>query len=293
MNRIIVGYDGGGQAADAFALGRLLAGPLEAELTAACVYPSGPGGAEWGEEVRGGAERQLAAIANDGEVRRVAVSSSSAARGLMELAESEHADLLVVGSPDHGKVGDALLGSVARSLLHGAPCAVAVAPKGYDERAVGPPRTIGVGYNASPEAQLALDGAVRLAEACKARLRLIAVIHQRDLFPDAAWLAGLRDYPNAYRRELQLRLEHAVAEAPAKLDARGRVVVGSTSGSLRRAGRRLDLLVLGSRGYGPVKRVLLGSVAGALLRAAPCPVVVWPRGAQLEMEVPHELAAFG
>jgi Universal stress protein family len=35
---------------------------------------------------------------------------------------------------------------------------------------------------------------------------------------------------------------------------------------------------LGSRGYGPVRRVLLGSTSNALMRSARCPVIVYPRG---------------
>jgi nucleotide-binding universal stress UspA family protein len=38
----------------------------------------------------------------------------------------------------------------------------------------------------------------------------------------------------------------------------------------------LDLLVLGSRGYGPLRSVLLGGVSGHLIRTASCPVVVCP-----------------
>jgi nucleotide-binding universal stress UspA family protein len=43
--------------------------------------------------------------------------------------------------------------------------------------------------------------------------------------------------------------------------------------------REIDLLVCGSRGYGPVRRVLLGGVLRKLIRRAACPVVVVPRGA--------------
>jgi nucleotide-binding universal stress UspA family protein len=41
----------------------------------------------------------------------------------------------------------------------------------------------------------------------------------------------------------------------------------------------VDLLLLGSRGYGPVKGTLLGSVSARVMAAAPCPVMVIPRGA--------------
>ena len=57
--------------------------------------------------------------------------AARAARGLHELAEETSADLVVVGSGSAGKVGQVFAGNVALSLLHGSPCAVAVAPKGY------------------------------------------------------------------------------------------------------------------------------------------------------------------
>ena len=58
----------------------------------------------------------------------------------------------------------------------------------------------------------------------------------------------------------------------------------------------VDLLVLGSRGYGPVRRVLLGGVSTALVRSARCPVMVVPRSAELDpgtdgLAVEDELAA--
>jgi nucleotide-binding universal stress UspA family protein len=41
----------------------------------------------------------------------------------------------------------------------------------------------------------------------------------------------------------------------------------------------VDLLVLGSRGFGPVMRLLIGSVSSRVIREAPCPVLVVPRPA--------------
>jgi hypothetical protein len=46
----------------------------------------------------------------------------------------------------------------------------------------------------------------------------------------------------------------------------------------------LDLLVCGSRGYGPVRAVLLGSVSREVISAALCPVIVLPRGVQAALE---------
>jgi nucleotide-binding universal stress UspA family protein len=42
----------------------------------------------------------------------------------------------------------------------------------------------------------------------------------------------------------------------------------------------LDLLVIGSRGYGPIRRVLLGGVSTAVTRFCPCPVLVTPRSGE-------------
>jgi len=48
----------------------------------------------------------------------------------------------------------------------------------------------------------------------------------------------------------------------------------------RQDSEAVDLMVVGSRGYGPLKAVLLGGVSGQLIRSAACPVIVIPRGAE-------------
>ena len=45
-----------------------------------------------------------------------------------------------------------------------------------------------------------------------------------------------------------------------------------------------DLLVLGSRGYGPRRAVLLGGVSGRVVRRAACPVIVVPRAIEKPLE---------
>ncbi len=61
------------------------------------------------------------------------------------------------------------------------------------------------------------------------------------------------------------------------LSASTAAMVGATRSSWRGRSPSTDLLVVGSRGYGPVLRVLLGSVSTRLIHIAPCPVLVIPR----------------
>ena len=58
----------------------------------------------------------------------------------------------------------------------------------------------------------------------------------------------------------------------------GELLEGEPAHELARAGRELDLLVCGSRSDGPLTRLLLGSTSEALVREAPCPVMVLPGG---------------
>jgi nucleotide-binding universal stress UspA family protein len=292
---IIVGYDGRERAADGLALGRVLAAPLEAEFVAACVHSTGldwpPPAPDWERLLAQEAAKRLAAIPDGASIRKETIGSSSPARGLLEFAEREQAELLVVGSSHRGALGAALLGSVARSLLHGAPCGVAVAPSGF-ARAAAVPTLIGVGFDDSAESWHALQGAIRIAESCRARLRLIAVLFQGEVHPKAAGLTGEWDPVEGLRDALQRKLGRALRRVPAALRANGHVILGSPDDTLRHeATRDIELLVLGSRGYGPLRRVLLGSVASALVGSAPCPVIVFPRGS--EVDLPDEPAATG
>ena len=74
-------------------------------------------------------------------------------------------------------------------------------------------------------------------------------------------------------------------------EASGRLLDGDAASEFAAASAALDLLVLGSRGYGPVRSVLLGSVSRALARSAACPVVVVPRGAAPQPEPARDRAA--
>ena len=89
-----------------------------------------------------------------------------------------------------------------------------------------------------------------------------------------AWGAG------ASRQDLEERardrLESAAKSLPREASGSSRLETGAPVVVLVDASRYLDLLVVGSRGYGPARRLLLGSVSGRLVREAHCPVLVTP-----------------
>jgi nucleotide-binding universal stress UspA family protein len=303
--KIVIGFDGTDSGEDALALGMLLARATRAVPLVAVVhpdeYPIGVGrvDAEWvaymhkqAEQLLGRARRLLGEEAG-AEFREVSAPSES--RGLHELAEQERAELVVVGSSHRGPLGRTYPGSTGDRLLQGSACPVAVAPRGLRES---PPErlgTIAVAYLDTPEAGQALDAAVALAEHVGARLRLVSVMPR----PAEVYLPVVgRDAEEAFvasTRELfQRALDAALggggggaggggggtregrvgtrAEADAVL-LEGDVV--DTLASLDP--RDADLLVCGSRAYGPLRRVLLGGVSSRLLRRSALPLLVVPR----------------
>jgi nucleotide-binding universal stress UspA family protein len=198
------------------------------------------------------------------------------ARGLHELAEEQRADLLVVGSTRHALVGRVLMGDDCRASLDGAPCAIGVAPRGYTlaPRAL---ERIGVGYDASPESARVLAAARELAGAYAGTVKAISVVSLQEVREDKPIPA---DWPDAIDELIERHSEEL-----AQLDGvEGVVIYGGPREELVQAGKELDLLIVGSRGYGPIGRLFHGSVSRYLVGHATCPLLVLRRQALTERE---------
>jgi nucleotide-binding universal stress UspA family protein len=217
------------------------------------------------------------------------LSGTSAARVLHRAAEEHEAGLLVVGSSRRSGAGRVLVGSTAERLLHGARCPIAVAPAGWTEGSG--LHTIGVAYVDSPEAREALRGAHALARRAGASLRVFTVVkpgvwRNAGTRPDVAGQHGkdVEDVEGEHkvRAEQELRLTVAALgdDVPVEVEA----FVGEPAETIVRVSEHLDLLVCGSRGYGPLRAVLLGSVTRQVLAEARCPVIVLPRGVEAALE---------
>lgn len=294
--RVLVGIDGDAQQPDALALGAELAQLDGGELIVAHVYAwpgvaARIGGAyevtvkEDAQSVLEAAKEQLGGV----PARMVLVPGGSVPRALHERAAEEHVDVLVVGSSHRSALGRALFGSVGDRLVHGSPCAVAVAPRGYREPEEGL-RRIGIAYDASPESRAALRWAADLADRAGGSLTVLSVIEQVVL-TEMGPVSGYPDLLEALRKERREEIEEATGQVPAKLSPHGEVLDGPPVDALARAAADLDLLVAGSRGYGPLGGTLLGSVSHGLFHHAPCPVIILPRSAEAHPEAQAETGA--
>ncbi|HEU0023500.1 MAG TPA: universal stress protein [Thermoleophilaceae bacterium] len=283
--KIIVGYDGRPPSEDALALGKLIADATGAHLIVAGVFEMDP---VWGSrdpafrDAEAEYARQIERAADSVGAEAEAMPSNSRARGLHDLAEEIGADLVVVGSSSHGKLGQVLIGNVALSLLHGSSCSVAVAPLGFAERAPESIAEITVGFDGSPDAHAALDDSIDLARAAGAALKVVTVAEPPPIAygKGAGAGQGWHELNEEVEKLRRARLDEALASIPDDVSAEGVLVSGSAAEELTKAAiADGGLLVLGSRAYGPVRRVLLGSVSRQLLRSAPCAVMVHPRAA--------------
>jgi nucleotide-binding universal stress UspA family protein len=286
---IVIGFDGTDSGEDALALGMLLARATGDVPLVAVIhpqeYPIGVGrvDAEWvaymrerAEQLLGRARRLLGADAG-AEFREVSAPSES--RGLHELAERERAELVVVGSSHRGPLGRTYPGSTGDRLLQGSACPVAVAPRGLREAPPERLAVIAVAFLDTPDAGHALEVAAGLAERVGARLRLVSVMPR----PAEVYLPVVgRDAEEAFvasSRELFRRaLDEALDRVGERVAAEAELLEGNVVDTLATLDRRdADLLVCGSRAYGPLRRVLLGGVSSRLLRRSALPLLIVPR----------------
>lgn len=202
------------------------------------------------------------------------------ARGLHDLAEREEASLLVIGSSPRGHAARVLPSAVTDRLLNGAPCPVAVASPSFSFRDVADGlRLVGVAFTDTPDGYGALTTAVTLAARADGLVRVLTV-------SDASarpWTGTLDDVAlgnvtRARHDAAEGVLRRGLAGVPGGASAGGEVLSGDPPDALAAASADLDLLVCGSRGYGPVRTLLLGGTSHALVRKAACPVLVVPAG---------------
>ncbi|RKR91149.1 nucleotide-binding universal stress UspA family protein [Micromonospora pisi] len=236
----------------------------------------GPGPGTWPDETTRRAVEGMVAAAVDQSVAshpgldvRGEVLESPASMGLRE--RSADATMVVLGSRGHGGFTGLLAGSTTIAMSTHAHCPVVVVPSGA--AGADPARSrIVVGTDGSPYAQLALGWAIERAA------RRGAPVHAVRVWTGSTtrWRPAESD-PNEMSRAEQDAVDQQLVDCRRRfpdLSITGEVVAGHPVEVLVEASRRAQLLVVGSRGRGGFRGLLLGSVSQQVLHHTECPTVV-------------------
>ncbi|MGN9895050.1 universal stress protein [Micromonospora sp. L31] len=280
-DEILVGYDGSADASLAldWALDEAQRGGRPVRLAYVFEWLTvtgwiGPGVAPgiWPDET---ARRQVEELVHKAAADAVAQRPGTTVHGevydgppaLVLQERSADAGLLVLGSRGHGGFAGLLAGSTAVAVTAHAHCPVVVVRAGQAAGA-GP---VVVGVDGSESSRVALGFAVESAAQRRVPLRVVRVV---------APPAGRR--PSDHDERATVAGERAAVEeslAPWRdtfpdVDIDIEVAPGNPAAALVEASRSAQLVVVGSRGLGGLRGMLLGSVSQQLLQHSSCPVVV-------------------
>lgn len=191
--------------------------------------------------------------------------------------------LVVVGARGAGGFTERLLGTVSSNLPAHSRCPTVVVPfhqagragrRSPEASATLATRRIVAGFDGSPVADVAIERAVGQARTWSRELLVVRAVPMAS-WSHSPWLhPGLRDnLLTAARADLDETVDRLRAAHP-DVSITGRAVEGTASAVLVDASRSADLLVVGARGCGGIKGLLLGSTSQAVLHRAACPVLV-------------------
>jgi nucleotide-binding universal stress UspA family protein len=289
--KILLATDGSEDAERALATAVNLAKSTDSELHVATVAPGYPSYdvriLEVAEELRRQAQNIL-----DDQVSKIEQAGGKTAQTHLRMAERqrgiEHhpsdeivrlteeigAGLIVMGSRGRGGVRRALMGGVSDSVVRHAHCHVMV----VRGEAIVFPAKILLATDGSEEAELAAKVAAELAARTSSELHVTSVAGEYPLYE-------LPDYPARFEQVLreQRRASSEVLDEQVKRVEEAGVTVKEAH--LREGGAQeeiivlgdelgADLVVVGSRGLGGIRRALMGSVSVSVVHHAHCPVLV-------------------
>ena len=289
--RVLIATDGSPSARNAVLLVRTLAWPENTRVRLLEIFPPVPSlvaiGGDRKVDLDDTYERdtvaKLAAPLYRGglDVDEGYIRGDPVANRIVEDARAWGADVVVTGSRGHGPLATLLLGSVAAAISERAPCPILVARRPTCSRIV-----------------FAEDGSEAAFEARRVlanwpifkgmQLKVVSVAHVDRPLRSGITAAVFEDARQAQAESLmeaRAAHEHLSKESSEQLRlagllARAEVRAGDATTEILAAaqGWDADLIVMGSRGRGPISRALLGSVARSVLLNAKCSVLIVRRG---------------
>ena len=249
--------------------------------------------AEYQAYVHGAAENALsrarARLATDVPATYRVVQARSTGAGLLDVATEVGASLIVLGSAADGGSGMVSLGSVSSRLLHSSPIPVVLAPRGFRVAPGARVERVTAAFGGASGADLVI-AAAGVAARVGASLRLASfAVHPRPPYTAGVGREGDEAMVSQWASEMQ-RAARTVLDEVRDLPVNPRdceAVVGEGE-DWAEALEDIDwgvgeVLVVGSSSIGPLARVFLGSRATKIVRNAPVPVAVVPRGRAAEL----------
>ncbi|HSK84908.1 MAG TPA: universal stress protein [Rubrobacter sp.] len=199
---------------------------------------------------------------------------------ILDLAEELGDALLVIGTRGHGPVRRLLLGSVSEGVVYHASSPVLVMRGGEE---AWPPARIIIGDDGSEDARGAAQLAARIGGCFGSPALLVRAYPRLPEMDDEGRRLDARMVDDELRREERYLAERAT-EIEGLLDSRSKIhiAVGNPASCIlqaaqeSRGGAKRALVAVGSRGFGPLGRMTLGSVSTKVLKAAEGPVLIYP-----------------
>jgi nucleotide-binding universal stress UspA family protein len=202
----------------------------------------------------------------------VEIAYGDASTSIADIADERGATLIVVGTGPHGMQNRLFATETALATLRKAHCPVLVVGENAQEL----PRTVVVATDFSPASvHAALEALPLVADGAT-----IHLVHTWSRIRTPYPLASLRELDDVYERSLPERFERMRTAL-----GHGRPLVFTTLVREGPAAQTLldvartesaDLIVAGTRGFGMLERMLVGSVSTALVRGAECSVLIVP-----------------
>ncbi len=280
---IVVGVDGRTGGADAATLAGQLAGP---STTVALVHVV----PEDRAHEPGRTLLRAARVAFDRPCLTLLRTADDIGTGLQQAARDLGADAIVIGSP-RATPGRR---NPARSAGHPAPGAVCVWPSHRARR--GRTRTRDAAHRRRVPRHAIRPGRTRARSRARRRApRRTARDHGRPLLP-SPWLGPTLGGAEAAGRLSGEATEQARAHLEGLPGVQGTVAEGDPAAQLTRFSRTVDLLIVGTRGHGALRRLLVGSTAEVLLTASACRyswslVVPWGRRPRTPAGTPSQFGS--
>jgi len=294
--RILLATDGSPNAQQAAEVAAGIAKSFDSEVTVLSAIPSiskmvAPLEGEYYSHLINKADDNADRAAAVFKKAGVAVSEKEIPQGrasvvetIVEYAAQEKTDVIVMGTRGLGGFKRATLGSVSSGVAAHAPCAtLVIRPRTKKDDSGLTIRRILVAVDSSQNAQRALEAAVDMSKGLKAELRVAHVVYVPTLF----WSMGVpgaavptdkieEDAESEGRKLLAKAVKFAKDSGVTNVkDGLVTDLVSPYQGIVQLAERDdVDVIVVGTRGNGGFKKLLLGSVANSVLHYAGCSVLV-------------------